>query len=84
MLAQGLGYRELGEAYLDRISQTRIAASLTRRPEGLGHIASRSNLTYRARERITQPRWREVFRCICCDRSSDADFVDWRKRTVND
>jgi transposase len=38
MLAKGLGYRELGEAYLDQIDQTRTAANLKRRLERLGYI----------------------------------------------
>jgi hypothetical protein len=33
MLAKGLGYRDLGEAYLDQIDQTRTAANLKRRLE---------------------------------------------------
>jgi transposase len=38
MLAKGLGYRDLGEAYLDQIDQTRTAANLKRRLERLGYI----------------------------------------------
>jgi transposase len=38
ILAKGLGYRELGEAYLDQIDQTRTAANLKRRLERLGYI----------------------------------------------
>ena len=37
MLARGVSYRELGEAYLDQLSQTRTAANLKRRPERLGY-----------------------------------------------
>ncbi len=37
MLAKGLPYRELGEAYLDQIAQTRTAANLKRRLERLGY-----------------------------------------------
>ena len=37
MLAQGVSYRELGEAYLDQLSQTRTAANLKRRLERLGY-----------------------------------------------
>jgi transposase len=40
MLAKGLGYRELGEAYLDQIDQTRTAANLKRRLERLGYIVT--------------------------------------------
>jgi transposase len=36
MLAKGVGYREIGEAYLDQISQTRTVANLKRRLERLG------------------------------------------------
>lgn len=38
MLAKGLAYRDLGEAYLDQIDQTRTAANLKRRLERLGYI----------------------------------------------
>jgi transposase len=38
MLAKGVGYRELGEAYLDQIDHTRTAANLRRRLERLGYI----------------------------------------------
>ena len=38
MLAKGVGYRDLGEAYLDQIDQTRTAANLKRRLERLGYI----------------------------------------------
>jgi transposase len=37
MLAKGLPYRDLGEAYLDRIGQTRTVANLKRRLERLGY-----------------------------------------------
>ena len=37
MLAKGLAYRDLGEAYLDQISQTRTVANLKRRLERLGY-----------------------------------------------
>src|SRR5208337_4801198 len=37
MLAKNLPYRELGEAYLDRIAQTRTVANLKRRIERLGY-----------------------------------------------
>ena len=37
MLAKGLPYRDLGEAYLDQIGQTRIVANLKRRLERLGY-----------------------------------------------
>jgi transposase len=40
MLAKGLGYRELGEAYLDQIDHTRTAANLRRRLERLGYIVT--------------------------------------------
>ena len=40
MLARGVGYRELGEAYLDQIDQTRTAAHLKRRLERLGYVVS--------------------------------------------
>jgi hypothetical protein len=37
MLAKGLAYRELGDAYLDQIGQTRTVANLKRRLERLGY-----------------------------------------------
>ena len=37
MLAKGLAYRDLGEAYLDQLHQTRTAANLKRRLERLGY-----------------------------------------------
>jgi hypothetical protein len=37
MLANGIGYRELGEAYLDQLDQTRTVANLKRRLERLGY-----------------------------------------------
>jgi transposase len=40
MLATGMAYRELGEAYLDQIDQTRTAANLKRRLERLGYIVT--------------------------------------------
>ena len=40
MLAKGLPYRELGEAYLDQIDQTRTAANLKRRLGRLGYIVT--------------------------------------------
>jgi transposase len=44
MLAKGVGYREIGEAYLDQISQTRTVANLKRRLERLGfHVTLQSN-----------------------------------------
>jgi len=43
MLAKGVGYREIGEAYLDQISQTRTVANLKRRLERLGfHVTLQS------------------------------------------
>jgi transposase len=38
MLVGRVGYRELGEAYLDQIDQTRTAANLKRRLERLGYV----------------------------------------------
>lgn len=40
MLATGLPYRELGEAYLDQLDQTRTAANLKRRLERLGYTVT--------------------------------------------
>jgi hypothetical protein len=40
MLAKGLAYRDLGEAYLDQIGQTRTVANLKRRLERLGYLVS--------------------------------------------
>ena len=40
MLARRVGYRELGEAYLDQIDQTRTAANLKRRLERLGYVVA--------------------------------------------
>ncbi len=37
MLAKGLGYKELGEAYLDQIGRTKTVANLKRRIERLGY-----------------------------------------------
>ena len=37
MLAKGLPYRGLGEAYLDQIAHTRTVANLKRRIERLGY-----------------------------------------------
>jgi len=37
MLARNLAYRDLGEAYLDQIGQTRTVANLKRRLERLGY-----------------------------------------------
>ena len=40
MLARRVDYRELGEAYLDQIDQTRTATNLKRRLERLGYVVS--------------------------------------------
>ena len=40
MLARRVGYRELGEAYIDQLDQTRTAANLKRRLERLGYVVS--------------------------------------------
>jgi transposase len=40
MLARRVDYRDLGEAYLDQIDQTRTAANLKRRLERLGYVVS--------------------------------------------
>jgi transposase len=40
MLARGLGYRELGDAYLDQLDKTRTVANLKRRIERLGYQVS--------------------------------------------
>jgi hypothetical protein len=40
MLSRGVGYHDLGEAYLDQIDQTRTAANLKRRLERLGYVVS--------------------------------------------
>ena len=40
MLSRGVGYHELGEAYLDQIDQTRTAANLKRRLERLGYLVA--------------------------------------------
>jgi hypothetical protein len=40
MLSRGVGYHELGEAYLDQIDQSRTAANLKRRRERLGYVVS--------------------------------------------
>jgi len=40
MLARRVDYRELGEAYLDQIDQTRTAPNLKRRLERLGYVVS--------------------------------------------
>ena len=37
MLAGGVAYRDLGEAYLDQISERRTVANLKRRLERLGY-----------------------------------------------
>jgi hypothetical protein len=36
MLSRQVGYRELGEAYLDQLDQQRVVARLTRRIEQMG------------------------------------------------
>jgi transposase len=50
MLSRGVGYRELGEAYLDQLDQTRTAANLKRRLERLGYVVS-----IQPKEEGTQP-----------------------------
>jgi transposase len=40
MLARRVDYRDLGEAYLDQIDQTRTVANLKRRLERLGYAVS--------------------------------------------
>jgi transposase len=40
MLSRGVGYCELGEAYLDQLDQNRTAANLKRRLERLGYVVS--------------------------------------------
>ena len=40
MLSRGVGYRELGEAYLDQVDQARTATNLKRRLENLGYVVS--------------------------------------------
>jgi len=40
MLSRGLPYRDLGEAYLDQLDQTRTAANRKRRLERLGYLVS--------------------------------------------
>ena len=40
MLESGVRYRELGEAYLDQVDQTRTAANLRRRLERLGYAVT--------------------------------------------
>ena len=40
MLAKGVGYRDLGEAYLYQLNQSRTAANLKRRLERLGYIVT--------------------------------------------
>jgi hypothetical protein len=55
MLTRGVGYRELGEAYLDLIDQTRTVADLKRRLERLGYVVS---ATDRARRRLVRPQLR--------------------------
>src|SRR5215475_8986746 len=40
MLARGLGYRELGDAYLDQLDKTRTVGNLKRRIERLGYQVS--------------------------------------------
>jgi hypothetical protein len=40
MLSRGVGYHDLGEAYLDQIDRTRTAANLKRRLERLGYVVA--------------------------------------------
>lgn len=40
MLSRGVGYHDLGEAYLDQIDQAQTAANLKRRLERLGYVVS--------------------------------------------
>jgi transposase len=48
MLAKNLPYRDLGEAYLDQITQTRTVASLKRRLERLGYRVTLEPLAHPA------------------------------------
>src|SRR5271166_1929159 len=48
MLAKGLPYRDLGEAYLDQIGQTRAVANLKRRLERLGYHVTLERTTQAA------------------------------------
>src|SRR5271165_3143756 len=48
MLAKGLPYRDLGEAYLDQIGQTRTVANLKRRLERLGYHVTLERTTQAA------------------------------------
>jgi hypothetical protein len=41
MLAGGVAYRDLGDAYLDQISERRTVANLKRRLERLGYQVTR-------------------------------------------
>ena len=40
ILAEGVRYRDLGEAYLDQLDQSRTTANLKRRLERLGYIVT--------------------------------------------
>jgi hypothetical protein len=40
MLAKGLAYRELGDAYVDQVAQIRAVANFKRRLERLGYRVS--------------------------------------------
>ena len=48
MLAKGLPYRDLGEAYLDQIGQSRTVANLKRRLERLGYHVTLNRTTQAA------------------------------------
>jgi hypothetical protein len=48
MLAKGLAYRDLGEAYHDQIGQSRTVANLKRRPERLGYHVTLKRTTQAA------------------------------------
>jgi hypothetical protein len=48
MLAKGLAYHDLGEAYLDQIGQSRTVANLKRRLERLGYHVTLGRATQAA------------------------------------
>ena len=68
MLAKNLPYRDLGEAYLDQISQTRTVANLKRRLERLGYRVTLEPLQPQATRR--HPACEVIFAAVTLIRKS--------------
>ena len=76
MLAKGLPYRELGEAYLDQIAQTRTVANLKRRIERLGY-----NVTLEPKAEPSSFRSRGVVVAACQTAARSAPRASKRLRS---